>query len=86
MARRNRRQLGAPLDERITSDREGHFEKRTGRFHDPETGRFEPGRSPPDFDERANRFRGRDGRFKGRSKDLYDEPREVQQGALWPQG
>ena len=71
---------------RISDNREGQFELETGRFRDPYTGQFEPGGSPPDFDERTHRYRGRDGRFKTRAVDLYDERREVEERALWPFG
>lgn len=73
-------------ERRVSESRESEFDLETGRFRDPETGRFEPGGSPPDYDERANRFRDENGRFKDRSADLFDEPEEVRRDALFPRG
>lgn len=61
----------------ITEDREEFFEIETGQFRDPDTGEFEDGGPPPDYDGEANRYRGADGEFKTRSADLFDEEEEV---------
>lgn len=71
---------------RVTENREEHFNRRSGRFHDPETGRFEPGSAPPDLDREANRFRAEDGQFKKGSQDLFDEREEVRKDSLEPRG
>lgn len=71
---------------RVSKNREPHFNKKTGRFHNPETGEFEPGSPPPDLDPRADRYRAKNGRFKKRSADLYDEREEERQHELWPRG
>lgn len=70
----------------ITENREGMFELDTGRFRDPQSGEFEPGGPPPDFDDGVDRFRAADGQFKDRSADLFDEKEEVRTGSLDPMG
>lgn len=70
----------------IESNREDHFSLDVGRFRDPDTGKFEVGSPPPDYSSEADRYRAEDGRFKSRSSDLYDEPKEVKENALWPEG
>lgn len=70
----------------ITENRERHFSRRSGRFHDPDTGEFERGSAPEDLDSDVNRYRGESGRFKKRAADLYDEPEEVKQDSLEPRG
>lgn len=80
--------MGMPgkMDDGITSNRERHFNKRSGRFHDPDTGMFEDGAPPPDLDASVDRYRAKDGRFKKRSTDLFDEPEEVALESLEPEG
>ena len=70
----------------IRDNREGDFSLSTGRFRNPETGEFERGRSPPDYDSEANRYRAENGQFKSQSADLYDEPAEVRFDDLRGQG
>lgn len=70
----------------ITPNRESNFNKRSGRFHDPGTGKFEEGSPPPDLDPGADRYRGKNGRFKKASADLYDEEEEVLLDSLDPEG
>lgn len=75
-----------PMRERITPDRTDHFDLETGQFRDPETGTFEPGGPPPDYDAAADRFRAVDGQFKSRTADHFDEPAEVRLDSLDPMG
>ena len=70
----------------IRDNREGDFSLSTGRFRNPETGEFEDGSSPPDYDSEANRYRAENGQFKSRSADLYDERAEVRFDDLGRQG
>lgn len=70
----------------VDESREGHFDVEAGRFRDPASGAFEVGSPPPDYDPAANRFRAENGKFKGRSSDLYDEPEEVRRHSLEPRG
>jgi len=70
----------------IRDNREGDFSLSTGRFRNPETGEFEDGSSPPDYDSETNRYRGENGQFKSQSADLYDEPAEVRFDDLGRQG
>lgn len=74
------------FDGRISDGREALFERDTGRFRDPDDGRFEPGGAPPDLDTDVDRYRAKNGQFKGRSADLYDEVEEVRRGSLDPRG
>lgn len=77
---------GESGSDRVTENREGFFELGTGRFRDPSNGEFEPGSPPPDYGNRSNRYRAKNGQYKTRSADLYDEPEEVRLDALWPEG
>lgn len=70
----------------ITENREEHFNRESGRFHDPDTGEFEEGGPPPDLDEEVDRYRAEDGKFKSRSADLFDEYEEVIKDSLEPEG
>lgn len=70
----------------VTPNRERHFNRGSGRFHDPATGEFEPGSPPPDLDPPADRYRAVDGRFKKSSADLFDEEDEVLLDSLEPEG
>lgn len=84
--------LGMPFginrnqDGRVTDNREEHFNTQSGQFHNPHTGRFEPGGPPPDYDSRTDRYRAKNGQFKKRSSDLYDEREEERRNRLWPRG
>jgi hypothetical protein len=73
-------------DPGVTPHRESNFNRASGRFHDPDTGAFEIGGPPPDLDPSVDRYRAKDGRFKKRAADLYDEPDEARMGELWPRG
>ena len=70
----------------IRDNREGDFALSTGRFRNPQTGEFEDGSSPPDYDSEANRYRAENGQFKSQSADLYDERAEVRFDDLGRQG
>jgi hypothetical protein len=70
----------------LRDNREGDFSLSTGRFRNPETGEFEDGSSPPDYDSEANRYRAENGQFKSQSADLYDERAEVRFDDLGRQG
>jgi len=61
---------------RVSRNREHRFNRASGRFHGAD-GEFEEGSPPPDLDGSADRYRAKDGRFKKRSQDLYDEELEV---------
>lgn len=76
---------GGELED-VSENRESDFNIESGRFHDDETGEFEPGSPPPDLGTSVDRYRAEDGKFKGRSKDLFDEPEEVRLGSLEPEG
>lgn len=71
---------------RVSDNREDAFDRESGRFHDPETGRFEPGGAPPDLDGSVDRYRAEDGSFKESPQDLYDERAEVMADSLQPRG
>jgi len=73
-------------DDGLRDNREGDFSLSTGRFRNPETGEFEDGSSPPDYDSETNRYRAESGQFKVQSADLYDEPAEVRFDDLGRQG
>jgi hypothetical protein len=45
---------------------------------------FEPGNPPPDLDTGVDRYRAKNGQFKSRPSDLYDEPDEVLKDSLDP--
>jgi len=60
----------------IEEDREGDFDRSTGRFRGDD-GEFDVGSPPPDFDDETDRYRGENGQFKKRSDDLFDEEDEV---------
>lgn len=62
--------------DRVSKNREGMFDLSAGRFRD-DMGMFEPGSPPPDYDDVTDRYRAVDGKFKKRSRDLYDEKDEV---------
>lgn len=70
----------------LDDNREDHFEIDTGQFRDPESGEFESGGAPPDYDADTDRFRAENGEFKDRSTDLFDEVEEVRQDSLDPMG
>lgn len=58
---------------------EQSFGNDTGRYRQP-NGQFATGGPPQDYDGGVDRFRGQDGRFKSRSRDLgagtpHDAPR-----------
>ena len=74
------------LNTSITPDRTGNFGLKTGQFRAPETGAFEPGGPPPDYDPTADRFRAKSGEFKDRPADHFDEPAEVRLDSLEPRG
>lgn len=70
---------------RVSRNREHRFDRASGRFHGPD-GQFEPGSPPPDLDPSVDRYRAKDGRFKKRSADLYDERAEVRDHDLRHRG
>lgn len=70
----------------IRPNRESDFERDLARFRDPDTGQIERGSPPPDLDTDVGRYRGKDGRFKKSSSDLFDEPAEVRENSLEPPG
>lgn len=74
------------FESNVTPNRTDHFELETGQFRAPDSGRFEPGGPPPDFDQEVRRYRADSGRFKTRPADHFDEPAEVRQRSLEPRG
>lgn len=71
---------------RVTENREGNFDVESGRFHDPESGRFESGSPPPEWDGRGRRYRAENGQWKDRPADHFDERAEVNEDSLEPRG